>query len=653
MSASRPADRLTSALESSAGLEPVRRLGPLDVLALSAWCGLAAGWLEVGTRVLLKSIISTNRMYLMSRQFVWLVPLSDLLLFFVAGLILAVATKLWPRPAAWVSPRFLCAAAVLPAFMVAVPQIYPWAWLLLALGIAMRVAPWLERPALGWQRWVMLSFPALLGLALVVAGFVRGGDWLKEMREAGRPLPPADSPNVLLIVLDTVRADCLSLYGYPRATTPILKRLAERGVRFDSARATAPWTLASHASMFTGCWPHELDVKWNSPLRTNALTLAEYLGSYGYATAGFVANTQYCSYDVGLDRGFTHYEDYAIDIKHLRPLRTAKFFELAWDGLSRLGMWLSRSRYQPVLHWFLAPDRKDAGAINREFLDWLSHRQDQRRPFFAFLNYYDAHAPYLPPEGTRFRFGSGPRTVTDFLVLVELWKTLDKLKLSQHFIDLIQDSYDNCIAYLDWRLGELFDELQRRGPLDRTVVIITADHGEEMGDHALFEHGESLYRPEIRVPLLILLPSGGHAASVVRETVSLRDLPATIVDLAGLAAGAPFPGRSLARLWGDSLPGSAAGVGDSYGAISELSEPNPTDPSRGRSPAARGPLESLAQEGYVYIRNDGEGQEQLFLERDDPLELSNRAQDEAMQPILQRLRQRLDQMKAGSPPAAH
>ena len=237
-------------------------------------------------------------------------------------------------------------------------------------------------------------------------------------------------------------------------------------------------------------------------------------------------------------------------------------------------------------------------------LAWLSHRQDRRRPFFAFLNYYDAHSPYLPPEGTRFRFGSGPRTVTDFMVLVEDWKTLDKLRLGQYFIDLIQDSYENCLAYLDWRLGELFDELQRRGLLDRTVVIITADHGEELGDHGLFEHGESLYRPEIQVPLLVLLPSGGHSASVVRETVSLRDLPATIVDLAGLAAGAPFPGRSLARLWSDSLPG--AGALDPDGAISELPEPNPTNPSRGRSPAAQGPLD-LPGPGGLCLHPQREG----------------------------------------------
>ena len=127
-------------------------------------------------------------------------------------------------------------------------------------------------------------------------------------------MPPPDAPNVLLIVLDTVRADHLSLYGYRRPTSPTLERLARRGVRFDEARATAPWTLPSHASLFTGRWPHELGVKWLTPWRGNDPTLAEYLGSRGYATAGFVANTLYCSYDSGLGRGFTRYDDYILDL---------------------------------------------------------------------------------------------------------------------------------------------------------------------------------------------------------------------------------------------------------------------------------------------------------------------------------------------------
>ena len=133
------------------------------------------------------------------------------------------------------------------------------------------------------------------------------------------------------------------------------------------------------------------------------------------------------------------------------------------------------------------------------------------------------------------------------------------------------------------------------------------------------------------------------------ETVSLRDLPATIVDLAGLAAGSPFPGRSLARLWGDSAPAAASGDRDLDGAISELSEPNPTNPSRGRSPAARGPLISLAEDDYVYIRNEGDGKEELFHEREDPHELVNLVEIEAMQPLLRRLRQTLDSVKARRP----
>jgi arylsulfatase A-like enzyme len=634
------------------------RPGPLRVLALAAWCGLAAGWLEVGTRVLCRAIHPTGRLYLMSRHFVWLVPLANLLLFLGAGLLLALLTKLSPRLGSWLSPRLIATAAILPGLLVAGPQIYPWAWLLLACGIALRLVPWLERSA---RRWVTVSFPALLGSVLVVAGLVCGGDWLKQRRETSRPLPPAHSPNVLLVVLDTVRADHLSLYRYPRATSRALEQLAERGIRFDEARATAPWTLPSHASLLTGRWAHELDVQWVTPLRGGSLTLAEYLGSHGYATAGFVANTEYCSYDTGLDRGFTRYEDYLLDLWHLRPLRTALLFEHAWNAVSTVSLLLRErltpgqplhARVQSLIQWLMARGRKDAESINRSFLDWLAQRPEPARPFFAFLNYFDAHTPYLPPEGAGFRFGPGPRTLADYTLLVEQWKSIDKASLIPHYRELIRDSYDNCLAYLDVSLGKLFETLHQRGVLERTLVIITADHGEELGEHNLFEHGESLYRPEIRVPLLIVEPSGSPAPQIVREPVSLREIPATIVDLSGLEAGAPFPGRSLTRLWRGSSPGAPAEACDDEGVISELTGPNPTNPSHGRSPAARGPLISLAEGDYVYIRHERDGREQLFHQREDPDELSNRAREETMQPVLERMRQRLDQMGARHPRAA-
>jgi len=658
MNTTTPADGVTAAPGSLGSPAPPSRLGPLDMLALSAWCGLAAGLLEVGTRVVCRSVGASNQLYMMSRHFVWLAPLSNLVLFSGMGVLLAVATKLWPRRGAWVSPRLICAAAVLPMLFVGGPQIHAGAWLIVALGIAARLVPWLERPAtrVKVRRSLMLSFPGLLGVVVVLAGFVLGGDWLKQRREAGRPLPAADAPNVLLIVLDTVRADHLSLYGYPRATSPALERLGKQGIRFEEARATAPWTLPSHASLFTGRWPHELAVKWLTPWRGKFPTLAEYLGSHGYATAGFVANTLYCSYDTGLGCGFTRYDDYELDLEHLTPLRTAVLVERAWDGVSKLGLVMSRSletgRFRPriesVLKWLLATGRKEAGSINRAFVDWLSHRQEPLRPFFVFLNYFDAHSPYLPPEGGPFRFGSAPRNEADYILLAELWTMVDKLRLAPRYRLLARDSYDNCIAYLDERLGELIDTLQRRDVLDRTLVIVTSDHGEELGEHGLFDHGESLYRPETRVPLLIVLPGRSRSAGVVRQSVSLRDLPATIVELVGLAAGSPFPGQVLPGLGRDPSPGETRMTDAVDGVLSELSDPNPSNPSQGRSPATRGPLVSLAEGEYVYIRNNRTGREQLFDERGDPGELSNRAGLDAMRPVLQRLRHQLDQTMARS-----
>jgi arylsulfatase A-like enzyme len=488
------------------------------------------------------------------------------------------------------------------------------------------------------------SFPVLLSLVGVVAAGVFGGDLVKERRESARSLPPAGAPNVLFIVLDTVRADRMSLNGYRRSTTPALERLAARGIRFANARSTAPWTLASHATMFSGRLPSDLDVEWRSPLRGNFPTLAGFLGSHGYATAGFAANTEYCSYDTGLDRGFAHYEDYPADLQHLRPLRTALLFSSAWEAIS-WGLWQWLGPLDPTVRWFTHPSRKGAEVINSDFIQWLSDRPKSNRPFFAFLNYLDAHVPYLPPEGTGFKFGTGPRTLFDFYVMAGGWKSLDKSQLSPKYRELIRDCYDSCLSYLDGQLGELFNKLEQQGVLEKTLVIVTADHGEELGEHGLFEHGESLYRPEIHVPLLIVLPGRSGAPVVVDDTVSLRDLAATIVDLVGLADGAPFAGSSLVRLWRDLRPKSDGHERGDCGAISELSGPNPTFPSRGRSPAMRGSLVSLSEGDYVYIRNEGDGREQLFHEGSDPDESVNLAKSAAMQPQLVRLRQRLDQMR--------
>ncbi len=236
-------------------------------------------------------------------------------------------------------------------------------------------------------------------------------------------------------------------------------------------------------------------------------------------------------------------------------------------------------------------------------------------------------------------------TSDEYRAVYGLWQDLDKTKLPQSFITLARDSYDDCLACIDEQLGILFDELQRRGVLDQTLIIVTSDHGEGLGEHDLFDHGESLYRTEIRVPLVIVPASGQNPSSVVGETVSLRNLPATIVDLVGLGKGSPFPGESLARFWRDSASHGIGSPADHDPVLSELMAPNPGRPNQGRSPASRGPLISLAESNFVYIRNEGDGSEQLFNERDDSQEIDDRAKFPSMRPVLEKFRRRLDLLR--------
>jgi arylsulfatase A-like enzyme len=381
--------------------------------------------------------------------------------------------------------------------------------------------------------------------------------------------------------------------------------------------------------------------------------LAEYLGSRGYATAGFVANVGYCSYESGLGRGLTHHDDYKLT--RLSFLRTAVFFDkfllllfrfdLRYDGDPPF--YLSDS----IKHWFYCDGRRDAASISGAFVDWLARRPEPARPFFAFLNYYDAHAPYKLPVGAIPRIGPPPLTRDELRIVYDDWPVIDKLTLRERYLDLGRDAYDNCIAYVDEQLGSIFHELDRRHLLERTLVLVLSDHGEGLGEHELFDHGQSLYSTEVRVPLLIVPPGAGQSGQKVREVVSLRDVPATVVDLVGLSAGAPFPGRSLARFWRGSP--AASDTAQSAVALSELFSPNPIDPNHGRAPARRGPLLSLAEGDFLYIRNQGDLTEELYNQREDPRELTNRASLGAFQPVLERFRRRVAEIEPAARGTEH
>ena len=493
------------------GAPAVWRPGAWEVIALSAWFGLVAGLLEVLTKITCVVIGRFGGLYQMSRHFFWLIPITNLLVFIFLGGFLALGVRVWPRFGGWLSVRWLGALALLPSLLVAGPEIYVAAWFILAWGVAIQFAALLERHAAGFKRLVAYSFPVLAAIVLTLAGWIIGRDWLKQARESSRTLPPAGSPNILLIVLDTVRADRLSVYGYRRKTTPTLERIASQGIRFDAAQSTSPWTLPSHGSMFTGHLPHELRAGWLAPLGARFPTLAGYLSSRGYATAGFVANTLYCGYDTGLSEGFTHYADYSL--QQMDAFLMARLTEHALLGFFELASWVNTHNWSNVLapiqefveRYVYNGKRKDASTINREFFAWLSRRDQPGRPFFAFLNYMDAHDPYLPPGLMDFRFGLRPMTADDLTVL-QNWELIDKPSLDNYFKTLASDCYDDCIRYLDGQLQVLFSGLATQGILERTLVVVVADHGESFGEHDLFVHGDSLYRPETHVPLLVMMP---------------------------------------------------------------------------------------------------------------------------------------------------
>ncbi|MGC8644047.1 MAG: sulfatase-like hydrolase/transferase, partial [Isosphaeraceae bacterium] len=282
----------------TANVAPARQsvagsLRPRHLLVLSLWCGLLAGPLEVGAIVLRTHFLALNRFYWMTRHFVWLVPLTNLLIFLALGLAFWLVA-LCGHSGRWLAARLLCALTLLPPLWAAFPRVYAIAWFFLALGIAARLVPILQHHAALFRRSVTIGLPILALITPLLGASVWVEDWLKDRSEAARPLPPPGSPNVMFIVLDTVAAEHLSLHGYDRPTSPTLDSLARRGVRFDRMQSPSSWTLPAHASFFTGRWPHELSAGWLNPLDATYTTLSEYLGSRGYATAGFVGNTCYC-----------------------------------------------------------------------------------------------------------------------------------------------------------------------------------------------------------------------------------------------------------------------------------------------------------------------------------------------------------------------
>lgn len=553
--------------------------------------GLATGLVE--TMVLAIDRATGGTFLRVGPHIVWMAPLLNAIILTAVGIILATAGRFWRKlvtPQVVVFIILLLAADTVLHRIRLQSRLTGEAKLILVLAVTTVLLPVMVRR--------LTSSPTFFRRAVVAAGavvLVLGGAaalsprWTE--RRAFAALPPARDGlvSVIFIILDTVRAASLSLYSAERPTSPELARFAARGVTFEQAVAPSSWTLPSHATMFTARYPGEVKVDWLTPLGDRYPTLAEVLSREGLVTAGFSANVGYVSKESGLARGFARFEDF-----------------VATPGeMVRTSVMLARVLGPFGLRELVADDnrgRRTAEDINKAFLSW-HERRPEGRPYFAFLNYYDAHAPFFaaPPFDTLF---GGPIPHSQ---LAPWGPRMRKDQVGQWI-----DAYDRSLTYLDAQLGDLFRELDRRGALDGTVVVVTSDHGELLGEHSFMGHATTLYRPVLEVPLIVRGP-GIPAGVRVKNRVMLRDLPATLLELAGATNDGTIPGRSFAAAW----RGDTAGLP----VLSEL--------GRGlriprHYPNARNDLWSVFDRDVHYIVSSN-GTEQFYDLTTDPAEEHNLA----------------------------
>ena len=305
-------------------------------------------------------------------------------------------------------------------------------------------------------------------------------------------------PNVLLIVVDTLRKDHLECYGYHRSTSPNIDRLAQAAMRYDNAIAQAPWTTPSLGSLFTSLYPSVIGIVDDlARLDDELILLSEVLQSNGYTTAAAVSHT-YCSSRWNFSQGFDFFEEGQI------------FSQISSPGVTRY-------------------------ALN--FLK--AHKEES---FFLFLHYFDPHDAYLIHPGLEFssdqRYEGPVRGRLNAKMLSGL-----PSELRPEDIDEIIRHYDSEIAFTDRYVGRVLDRLRLLEIFDDTLIIFTADHGEEFKDHGGLRHAYTLYEEVINVPLIIKYP--GHGAGVVKDTVALLDLYPTVLDVVGLSVNHKIEGISL------------------------------------------------------------------------------------------------------------
>jgi len=571
-----------------------------SVFAIALWAGIIFGLLEgvVLCSTRLSPLIQAA--HKVSNSALWVAPLVDIPVFLAAAITFLIALQLlgrylrgWELITAYGFFVFLGILTV-----ITMPRmIQPWGAVVFSLGLAVVFARRLrggEKKLTGRLYSQSLWVPLILGLtALGTWGFQHA----KESFEArGLPEAPSNATNVLVIVLDTVRADH---YARPKGQTlvPNLNRVAAQGVTFTNAWSTTSWSLPSQASILTGRYPDEHGADWpNLRLKREVPTLQEFLARRGYATGAFSGNAAWITPEY-LGRGFLRFETYLFEDLARRTVYGRKLDRILDDnGYASAGR------------------GKKAPELISEFLRFVDDYPN--RPFFSYLCFMDVNQ-----AGNDRKFDYG-----------------DKGRVRPGDIAA---AYDRGLNKLDSQLNHLFTALQQRGRLDNTLIILTSDHGnsfsaENPGDHNPDDHGTSLYREQVEVPLFVVLPGKVRGGMRVDRTVSIRQIPATIMYLLNLKDN-PFGG--------DPLPVASDLVVDPEDRI-------PCVPAV-LNIYTRRAYESIVCGHWQYIRNlsvKNKQGEELFDIRSDPWEKNNLADTPEILPVLAQMRDQLDQVLIASSP---
>lgn len=465
----------------------------------------------------------------------------------------------------------------------------PW-WRLLA--VALSIGAFFL--CLTWAKSIMgrsasdggskrLVMHASLGIILV-AGALWG---MKSLASStNRTLPVSESsghegslPNIILIVIDTLRADHLSIYGYERETTPWLTQESSHAVVFTKALSPSSWTKPSVASFLTSRYPGIHSVTgWLDIVPSQLTTIPEVLGERGYQTAGFSANL-FVNADYNYAQGFeTFYPIRGHGPKQLLFPMDILFSQIKVSGelAFRLNLIDSNVAFG------------DARSMNGAIIPWL--RNNERNQIFLYLHYMDPHVPYLPPA----RKYSEGKNLSDYDLqfMRKLHNPQDTVEVDNRILDAVVSRYDDEIINVDRRLAEVFQTLETLGLRDKSLIIITADHGEEFGDHGFGGHGHSMFQEVLHVPLLIFFPDGAYAGRRIEHQVDLLDLAPTIYDYVGVEAEAPLDGVSLMPLIRGEKKLYAEKKRDYFGEVSPVEEIWPIETTF-----------ALVEDNYKFIRS--------------------------------------------------